>query len=232
MCKLMYHLMVRKWHLFLSQNLGVSHKKISSLQMARKSVNLSWKNWGSVLFFQTFLFSRLDLYLCVGFSRKTDGWMDLFRPEVGVFFLDGEIVISLEPPLSLLKKSARLGWSFMALVPQVKGCMTDCGETDCKWGRPKKQRKEGRDMAFQTKRRRPQSAIQKNDGNIISQNPFKKFTLDFRPLNHFPKILRKNPWVFMAGATAKPRPRHFWYPVLGGPTASSVVVFWGGFFSP
>ena len=154
--------------------------------------------------------------------------MDLFRPEVGVFFLDGEIVISLEPPLSLLKKSARLGWSFMALVPQVKGCMTDCGETDCKWGRPKKQgRKGGVDMAFQTKRRRPQSAIQKVMETSSPKIPSNFFF--FRPLNHFPRILRKNPWVLWQVPQSSLVPDIFGTQ-FGGPTASSVVRFSGRFF--
>ena len=54
----------------------------------------------------------------------------------------------------------------------------------------------------------------------------------FRPLNHFPKILRKNPWVFMAGATVKPQvPDNFWTQFWGGQRRAVWSFFGEDFFA-
>ena len=131
---------------------------MSSSEMARtKHGKREFLVSGRVLFFRCSslvgrpLFVQLEKKSGPFFHQKlTTKWMEFLSAQSFVF-LDGNFVRDFffrNPPFRFANKNPHRVGSIdlsgcLPLRWQVKGCMTDCGETDCKWGRPKKQRRKG-----------------------------------------------------------------------------------------
>ena len=122
-------------------------QKMSSSEMARtKHGKREFLVSGRVLFFRCS--SLVGRPLFVQLKKKSRPFFhdNQLRQVLFVFFGWGKFCPGFfsEPPFRFANTNPHpVGSVDLPLRWQVKGCMTDCGETDCKWGRPKKQRRKG-----------------------------------------------------------------------------------------